>query len=429
MFTRKHDATRRLESTGCCPPPLFSHTHLPSAALAPMATQHSSDDPSSQVFIPAVLDPGPKVMTCAQTKGKHAEGEPTVPQPAEGAQYQSSNEKTDQNNIQNAHRRSPSSIANGRPADRPGNGSTASQGQDPAALASRPSTQDPAQQLTAGASSSTPVPLGDAADKPKDGDKDKGSLDTTLNTRTHSIRHKDAKSASEGAHTVSSTAEPPDSPRSKTKRARQSLFVKLFHVLVPCVGPSAKARFEDVKSHEHRRKDATSTVALKEKQAAKEAEELPPPPLAQEPASGASSDQPAPAEPAPTAQESMPTLNPLTIPPQVEDMTDPALIIPPTPTKSLLPPDETEGMTSGAVQPPGSTGEDVMHDQVLGRGRDSGDESDGSTSFTEDEELDEANAIDDIEDEEERLIMNGGAGIPVGPVSGCIFKTFDGSLT
>ncbi|PCH36166.1 NIF-domain-containing protein [Wolfiporia cocos MD-104 SS10] len=72
-------------------------------------------------------------------------------------------------------------------------------------------------------------------------------------------------------------------------------------------------------------------------------------------------------------------------------------------------------MTSGAVQPPGSTGEDIMHEHPQARGRESGDESDGSTSFTEDEELDEANAMEDIEDEEERLIMNGGAGIPIGP--------------
>ena len=47
---------------------------------------------------------------------------------------------------------------------------------------------------------------------------------------------------------------------------------------------------------------------------------------------------------------------------------------------------------------------------------DSENESDGSTSFTDEEEEAEGTHLDEAEDEEERLIMNGGAGIPVGPV-------------
>jgi RNA polymerase II subunit A small phosphatase-like protein len=93
---------------------------------------------------------------------------------------------------------------------------------------------------------------------------------------------------------------------------------------------------------------------------------------------------------------------------------------PPTPV-SLLPPAETEGVTSGAVQAPGSTGESALHPQHPSK-RDStvpatndGDESD--TSFTDDEDMDDVNNIDDAQDEEDRLIMNGGAGIPIGPVS------------
>jgi RNA polymerase II subunit A small phosphatase-like protein len=72
-------------------------------------------------------------------------------------------------------------------------------------------------------------------------------------------------------------------------------------------------------------------------------------------------------------------------------------------------------MTSGAVQPPGSTGEGVAHDHSRAHTHDSGDESEG-TSYTEDDDVDEH--IDDAEDDEDRLIMNGGAGIPIGPV-GC----------
>jgi len=62
-------------------------------------------------------------------------------------------------------------------------------------------------------------------------------------------------------------------------------------------------------------------------------------------------------------------------------------------------------MTSGAVQPPGSKGDSPVHEKhppVL-----DGDESEG-TSYSED--------LDEVEDDEERLISNGGAGIPLGPV-------------
>jgi carboxy-terminal domain RNA polymerase II polypeptide A small phosphatase len=73
------------------------------------------------------------------------------------------------------------------------------------------------------------------------------------------------------------------------------------------------------------------------------------------------------------------------------------VVVPPTPKHELLPLADTEGVTSGAVQAPGSTGLEV---------------DDSEASITDDERhrpLDE-------EDDEERLIMNGGNGIPIGPV-------------
>lgn len=66
-------------------------------------------------------------------------------------------------------------------------------------------------------------------------------------------------------------------------------------------------------------------------------------------------------------------------------------------------------MTSGAVQPPGSLGTEIVHTHV----HDSSDDSD-HTSFTDDEG--ELHPIQDEADEEERLIRAGGSGIPVGPV-------------
>ncbi|KAF8348083.1 HAD-like domain-containing protein [Amanita rubescens] len=44
-----------------------------------------------------------------------------------------------------------------------------------------------------------------------------------------------------------------------------------------------------------------------------------------------------------------------------------------------------------------------------------GEESEGS-SFTEDDDLDDMNGMDEVDDEEDRLILNGGTGIPIGPV-------------
>jgi RNA polymerase II subunit A small phosphatase-like protein len=95
-------------------------------------------------------------------------------------------------------------------------------------------------------------------------------------------------------------------------------------------------------------------------------------------------------------------------------------------------------MTSGAVQPPGSTGDELgallsphphqqihhgvknqhqhQHQHHTADGSVIDDESD-ETSFTEEEDGDDAiAALDDAEDEENRLIMNGGVGIPIGPV-------------
>lgn len=80
---------------------------------------------------------------------------------------------------------------------------------------------------------------------------------------------------------------------------------------------------------------------------------------------------------------------------------DPDVVIPPTPSKAshLLPVDETEGVTSGAVQPPGGT----AHPEK--------DETDRGT-FTDDD-FHDAKEEDDIDAEEMRLVMNAGSGIPI----------------
>lgn len=107
-----------------------------------------------------------------------------------------------------------------------------------------------------------------------------------------------------------------------------------------------------------------------------------------------------------------PVIQPLTIPP-AEAPPDTEIIIPPTPTKQLLPFSETDGLTSGAVQPPGSTGEDHTHEHIHVH-RDSGEESDGSR--TEDEVLRDLVTAEEDEDEG-AAIPRGGYGVPIGPVS------------
>lgn len=264
------------------------------------------------------------------------------------------------------------------------------------------------------------------ADKSKDAEKDRASVNTSTHTyaRSQATRQKETKSASELAHTASTAAETPkkSKPSKKTKtkgnKAKASLFSRLFHVFVPCVGGSSKAHPVDIDIEKPRPTEsaAPATTDLKEKQTAKEAEELPPKPSTSEVAT------PLEEVPKPSEQEEgrgtpvPPPLQPIDVPPPSDD---PAVVVPPTPTKSVLPKDESGGVLSGSVQPIGSTGEEVAQEH---RHRDSDHESDGSTSFTEDEEeVEEPNAIDEVEDEEERLIMNGGAGIPIGPVRVSLF--------
>jgi len=89
--------------------------------------------------------------------------------------------------------------------------------------------------------------------------------------------------------------------------------------------------------------------------------------------------------------------------------TDSDVVVTPPVSASLLPEDETDGMTSGAVQPPGSSGTPIVHSHS----HDS-DDSD-RTSYTDDEHHEE--------DDEERLIKSGGSGIPIGPVR--LFSSFN----
>ncbi|TFY72138.1 hypothetical protein EVG20_g878 [Dentipellis fragilis] len=254
----------------------------------------------------------------------------------------------------------------------------------------------------------------DDPDSDKDKEKDKGSLSTTLTgtqTHTRSSRRKDAQSGSEGAHTA--TTEPVASTTSKaagkqkangvaSSRPRVSFLSRLVHVLVPCVPTHASPIDVDAAANE----PATSAAALQEKPPRDTEKEQQPNASANGGTTGPepSTSEPPAQAPAQLATELRAVDTSVTPSGSVADV-----IVPPTPTK-LLPEAETEGVTSGAVQPPGSTGEEVAGV----RAESSGDESDG-TSFTEEEEGEDGAGVEEVEDEEDRLIMSGGAGIPIGP--------------
>jgi len=194
----------------------------------------------------------------------------------------------------------------------------------------------------------------------------------------------------------------------------------LFRALVPCIGPS---RLLNEAANEVASDPNSSAAALREKPSPRDAEkDSSLRPVQETPVTNDSvSEQPHPnAELAPSTSglvaEAGPTQLHITPPTTATSDKDLDIIVPPTPTK-VVPESETGGVTSSAVVPPGSTAEEVAHLRALqSHEPPSGDESDG-TSFTEDEEVEDVPGIDEVEDDEDRLILNGGAGIPIGPVS------------
>ena len=267
-------------------------------------------------------------------------------------------------------------------------------------------------------STSTDIPVGD---KHVADEKDKGSLSTSAGTRTHSGL-KGNKSSSEGALSASdATATSPTRNEKPSKsQSKQSFLNKLVRVLIPCVVPSSRAHDIELPG------DAQPTVtapAVKEKQGSvgTVGESSSPTQNGRTTEPAQSSNQTGEPSTSSTTNPAQPTPRPDTIPQPPEEVTQADLvaankaIVTSTPSKTLSPVADPEGVTSGAVQTPGSRGDDVVHTRT--HSQDSGDESDATTTFTEEDDVDEMNGLDDMEDEEERLIMNGGVGIPIGPVS------------
>lgn len=223
-----------------------------------------------------------------------------------------------------------------------------------------------------------------------------------------SKRRRDGQSVSEGAVTSSSltqSASSPEDSKSPSKRAKKGFFSKFTFFCKSCVNQEH--------THPVDLDEGASQLHDNEKQALKDGEPTNHGTHSSSSTTGIYASSRPPESSLIMEAVIPPILPPLTIATTVPDG---EVIVPPTPTKQLLPLSETDGLTSGAVQPPGSTGENLTHAHYEKRiSRDVGDDSD--SSFSEEGNFHEMITINEVEDEEQRLIRLGGTGIPIGPVS------------
>lgn len=223
----------------------------------------------------------------------------------------------------------------------------------------------------------------------------RGSLKGADSDHTHASSPQAHNPMSASQRTHVNGAQPTPTPP-------KSFLSKLFRILVPCVFPS--------KSHPV---EPADVVPAEPKELL---QEKPEPTLHHEEKSSSPIATPPPQDPPREEPPQTLTAPPADTPsrPATPKPENAEIVIPPSSSKThLLPADETEGMTSGAVQPPGSTGDSPTQEKPhlpptlsVADGEDS-----DHTSYLDEEEP------EDPEDEEERLIYNGGAGIPIGPVS------------
>jgi hypothetical protein len=205
--------------------------------------------------------------------------------------------------------------------------------------------------------------------------KDKNSVATTLtSTLAHSQQSRSSRrkenqsSTSEGELTAASSHVPEKQKVSSMRQKPSSPFSQFLRKLIPCIGPSRSHPIIDVTDVDEKGgvRDTSSTSAA-----------------------------------ALTVPSSL-------VPPSI---VDPDIrVVPPSPSKQLLPLEETEGVTSGAVQPPGSTGEDHARSHT-------------SMGEETDDEFEDVIEMDAEQEEEDRLIRNGGMGIPVDLVSRLWFSS------
>jgi RNA polymerase II subunit A small phosphatase-like protein len=279
----------------------------------------------------------------------------------------------------------------------------------------------------------------------KEKDKDKGSLATTVqtqqnttstatsgSTRRFSRKSKPASKATKSStassrfapeKVVASNSHPREENKSlKSSQKKESFIAKFVRKLVPCVAPSDRTHVIDIDVDDATRPGVADAANGR------------PAPAVDVGVTGEKQNEPK----EPELEKPTPLAIDVSPPPTQTSAAEVDVIVPPTPIKALLPISETEGVTSGAVQPPGSTGTDIFspsppshldtpHTTTPGTQSHAGDTlhtaTDSEGSFTDEEAHGEAEEpeVEEVEpmeeDDEDALILNGGAGIPIGPVS------------
>ncbi|KAG1723802.1 HAD-like domain-containing protein [Suillus lakei] len=193
-------------------------------------------------------------------------------------------------------------------------------------------------------------------------------------------------------------------------RRKTSSMTKLVRKLMPCVTPSGHAYTIDVNdSHDFMRDKITDSAT---------GGSVPPVDTS---VSGENQGEVKELE----WEESTPVAIEASPPSMQANSAEVDVIVPPMQIKALLPKSETEGMTSGAVQPPGSTGTNIFSPSQSSHGNAShtppGDISrtatDSEDSFTDLERGETGELVEVVEpmEEDALTILNGSTGIPIGP--------------
>lgn len=220
-----------------------------------------------------------------------------------------------------------------------------------------------------------------------DMDRERGSVNTTLTGHHHRrvpfYRRKVNKSSTSQAAVSSTTSHSIVKPNPRRARSKPSFMSRVVYKVMPCVGPDPRTLSDNL---EDTASDPRPSLALRDLSAARKSESE----------QRQSSD----------ATNTAPLMVPPIAVPRPPSVAESEVIVPPPPSTHLLPEDETDGVTSGAVQPPGSTGDLIVRTHT----RDSDSEG---TSYTDDDV--DRHTMDE-QAEEERLIRNGGAGIPMSAV-------------
>ncbi|KAG9039734.1 hypothetical protein FRB95_007161 [Tulasnella sp. JGI-2019a] len=260
-----------------------------------------------------------------------------------------------------------------------------------------------------------------ASTAPKDGGVEQVGAPSDVPTSTRKSKKSNPSSTSPPASTLpkanasTTRGSPSNGQVGSGKKPKRSFWASVRSIILPCIpaadgkqahdidlGTSATPSKTVVGGSEAAGVPAKEVSGeLDEKKASQAAQ--PVLDIAPHPKSTSSTSGPSGAEPS-TPTKTKPT--PLLTAPVVEQDGDAMIVIPPSPHSHLLPREETEGVTSGAVQPPGGTGADVSITD-----ENEGDVADNEGGQGLNPDLD----VDDEDDEELRLIEAGGTGIPIGP--------------